>query len=264
MKLKTIEVEGKTYAEVQDGKPIFVHDDGKESPFDAAASVAAIAARNAEARQHREAKEAAVASLKAYEGLDADAARKALEITSKLDAKALVDAGKVDEVRAEAERVWAERVRTTEDKYKPQVSKLEKERDTLKQALDREVIGGSFSRSKFIAEKLAVPREMVESYFGQHFAIENGRLSAKGPDGNPIYSRSNPGVPAEFDEALEFLVITSPFRDSVLKGTGASGSGAAQTPAAPTGSKTMPRATFTALTAAEQMAHVKAGGVVTD
>lgn len=264
MKLKTIEIEGVTYAAVQDGKPVYAHEDGKESPFDAAASVAAIAARNKEAKDHREAKEAALSSLKVFEGLDAEAARKALEITSKLDAKALVDAGKVDEVRAEAERVWAERVRTTEDKYRPVVSKLEKERDTLKQALDREVIGGSFSRSKFIAEKLAAPREMVESYFGQHFSMEDGQLIAKGADGNPIYSRSKAGHPAPFDEALEFLVAASPFRDSILKGTGASGSGAAQTTNTSTGGKTLGRSAFGALAPAEQMAHIKAGGTITD
>lgn len=264
MKLKTIEVEGKTYAEVQDGKPIFVHDDGKESPFDAAATLNAIAARNKEAKDHREAKETALASLKAFEGIDPEAARKALEIASKVDAKALVDAGKVDEVRAEAERVWAERVRTTEDKYKPQVTKLEKERDTLKRALDREVIGGSFGRSKFIAEKLAVPREMVESYFGDRFSIEDGKLQAKGPDGNTIYGRSNPGHPADFDEALEFLVAASPFRDSILKGTGASGSGAAQAPGTTATTKTLARSAFSGLSPHEQMAHVKSGGVVTD
>jgi hypothetical protein len=35
LKLKTIDKDGATYAEVKDGKPIFIGDDNKELPFDA-------------------------------------------------------------------------------------------------------------------------------------------------------------------------------------------------------------------------------------
>lgn len=53
MKLKTTDIEGKTYAIVQDGNPVYVHDDGKEAPFDASGTVATIRARNAEAKANR-------------------------------------------------------------------------------------------------------------------------------------------------------------------------------------------------------------------
>ena len=65
---------------VSDGKPVYVHDDGKEIPFDAPAAMQKISGLNAEANQHREAKEAAEAKLKAFDGIeDASAALKALE-----------------------------------------------------------------------------------------------------------------------------------------------------------------------------------------
>ena len=70
MKLKTIEIDGKTYAQVQDGQPVYVHDDGKESPFDAAGTIATIRARNAEAKSNRERAETAEAALKTFEGID--------------------------------------------------------------------------------------------------------------------------------------------------------------------------------------------------
>ena len=77
MKLKTTEVNGKSYAEVDaNGLPIYVHNDGKEVGFDAAQAVGKISSLNAEAKTHREAKEAAEKSLKAFEGLDADKAEK--------------------------------------------------------------------------------------------------------------------------------------------------------------------------------------------
>ena len=68
MKLKTVTIDGKVYAEVDGDKPIYIHDDGKEMPHDAPHSVATIARLNNEAKTHREAKEAAEKALKAFEG----------------------------------------------------------------------------------------------------------------------------------------------------------------------------------------------------
>ncbi|MER0133114.1 hypothetical protein KD913_25385 [Klebsiella pneumoniae] len=63
MKLKTVEVNGKSYAEVDaNGLPVYVHDDGKEIGFDAVQAVGKISSLNGEAKSHREAKEAAEAS----------------------------------------------------------------------------------------------------------------------------------------------------------------------------------------------------------
>ena len=90
-------------AVLQDGKPVYVHDDGKEVPFDAPGAMAKIASLNAEAKTHREAKEAAEAKLKAFDGIeDAEAAKKALATVKNLDDKKLVDAGEVEKLKAEA------------------------------------------------------------------------------------------------------------------------------------------------------------------
>ena len=51
---------------VKDGMPVYVHEDGKEIPFDANKATVKIAELNSEAKQHREAKEAAEAKLKAF------------------------------------------------------------------------------------------------------------------------------------------------------------------------------------------------------
>jgi hypothetical protein len=107
MKLKTIEVEGKTYAEVADGKPLFVADDGKDVAFDAPGTVATISRLNGEAKSHREGKEAAEKALKAFEGIeDPSKAIEALNTVSNLDAKKLIDAGEVEKVKAEMAKVY--------------------------------------------------------------------------------------------------------------------------------------------------------------
>ena len=92
MKLKTVAIEGKTYAEVSaEGNPIYVHTDGKEVPFDAAHAVEKIDQLNGEAKGHRVEKEKAELALKAFDGLDAESARTAMTTVKGYEAKQLID-----------------------------------------------------------------------------------------------------------------------------------------------------------------------------
>lgn len=218
MKLKTIEVNGQSYAVIQDGKPVYVHDDGSEVPHDAPHTVATISRLNGEAKTHREAKEQLEKQVKAFEGLDPEQAKQALNTLQNLDTKKLVDAGEVDKVKAEI----TEALKKT---YEPQLQQLQQERDAVQQQLHGELIGGGFARSKFIQEKIAVPMDMVQNTFGKNFKIEDGKVVAYGTDGQKIYSRSRPGEPADFDEALETLVGGYQYKDSILKGSQAGGGG---------------------------------------
>lgn len=253
MKLKTLDINGTVYAVINDGKPVYTHDDGKELPFDAPGTSATISRLNAEAKGHREAKETALASLKLFDGIDdAEAARAALKTVSNLDAKKLVDAGEIDKVRAEA-------IKAVEEKYAPVV----RERDGLKSELVSEKLGGGFSRSKFISEKVAVPVEMMQSTFGHNFKLEGGNIVGYDASGNKLYSRTKPGEIAGIDEALEMLVDAAPFRDSILKGTGAKGGGA-QGGGQGGGDKQMSRTAFNAMPLDQQGSYVRGGGAVAD
>jgi hypothetical protein len=254
MKIKTVEIDGQTYAALADGKPVYVHEDGKEIPFDAAQTVATISRLNAEAKSHRERAEAAESSLKGFDGItDAAAARKALETVQNLDARKLVEAGEVERVKAEA-------IRAVEDKYAP----ILKERDSLQSALVAEKVGGSFARSKLIADQLAIPPDLVEARFGSQFKLEDGRVVAYDKSGNKLYSRSNPGEVADFDEALGIIIDAYPHRDSILKSSGASGGGASNASASSGSSKAVSRMQFESMNAAQQMAHIKGGGAIAD
>ena len=93
-------------AVLQDGKPVYVHDDGKEIGFDAAQAVGKISSRNGEAKSHREAKEAAEAGLAKFAKIgDPAKALEALEMMTKIDQKKLIDAGAVDQVKADVRQV---------------------------------------------------------------------------------------------------------------------------------------------------------------
>ena len=203
---------------VQDGKPVYVHNDGKEVAFDAPQTVATITRLNGEAKTHREAKEQFEAQVKAFEGLDPVKVKEALGIVQNLDAKKLVDAGEVDKVKAEI----TDALKKT---YEPQIQQLTTERDAVQQQLHSELIGGGFARSKYIQDNIAVPVDMVQAQFGKNFQIENGKVVAVGADGQKIYSRTRPGEIADFDEALETLVGGYQYKDSILKGSQSQGGG---------------------------------------
>lgn len=216
MKLKTVTVDNKTYAEVNEqGLPLYIHDDGKEVAHDAAQTVATISRLNGEAKTNRERYEKAESTLKAFEGIeDPAAAKKALETLKNFDDKKLVDAGEVEKIKLEA-------IKAVEEKYAPIVQ----ERDAFQSQLHNELIGGGFARSKFIQDNIAVPVDMIQATFGKNFQIENGKVVAVGADGQKIYSRTRPGEIADFDEALETLVGGYQYKDSILKGSQSQGGG---------------------------------------
>lgn len=239
---------------VTDGKPVYINDDGKEIAFDVAGTVATISRLNGEAKSHRERAEAAESSLKSFEGIaDPKAALQAIETIKNLDAKKLVDAGEVDKVRAEA-------IKAIEEKYAPVL----KERDDLQAALVNEKVGGSFLRSQFIAEKMAIPADFVQARFGDAFKLEGDQVVAYDKQGNKLFSRSNPGEVAKFDEALEILIDNYPHKDHILKGSTASGSGSLGGQGGGNSKTSLARSQFDQLPPAKQMEHIKSGGTITD
>lgn len=206
---------------LQDHKPVYVHDDGKEVAFDAAATVSTISRLNGEAKSHRERAETAEKALKAFDGInDPTAAIEALKTVSNLDQKKLIDAGEVEKVKTEISKA-----------FQTQLDEVSAKAQTLEQQLYAEKIGGSFARSKLIAEKIAVPADMVQATFGRSFKIEDGKVVAYDAHGQKIFSRSRPGEIADFDEALESLIEQYPHKDSILKGPQANGSGASSSAA---------------------------------
>lgn len=240
---------------LENGLPVYVFPDGTEKPFDAASTVVTISRLNAEAKAHRIAKEKAEAAVAAFADMDAEAARKALETVANLDAKKLLDAGQVEAVKKSINDAW-------EGKHKAEVEKSTRLAAQLRQA----TIGGSFASSKYALDKLSIPADLVEAKFGGFFSLDdNGNISAKDWDGNPVMSRSKPGNPADFDEALEIIVAGYKHKDSITKadqkpGNGAkpgAGGGAA-------GGKTMKRSDWSQKDPTEQAQFMRDGGKLVD
>ena len=142
------------------------------------------------------------------------------------------------------------------------IERLTAERDAAHAALAAEKVGNAFRNSTFARNRLNVPLDMVEARFGSSFRVEDGQLVGYDAAGHQMLSRVRLGEVADFDEALETLVNAYPYRDSILKGSGASGGGAGGSHGAQGGRKTFTRAQFEAMDPGEQMAAMKAGGTV--
>lgn len=253
MKLKTVEINGKQYAEIDTaGLPVYVHDDGKEIGFDAPLATKKL--QSLMARQKiiaaKEAAEEKLAKFAAIE--DPKKAIEALEMLSKIDQKKLLDAGQVDEVKAEITKNFQQQL----DEEKQRSQMLEKQ-------LYDSMIGGSFAGSKYIADKIAIPADLLQARFGQAFKVEEGRIVAYDASGNKIYSRAKPGELAQFDEALEFLVENYPQKDYILKASGNNGGGSRPTQH-DIGQKTMKRSAFDALDVAGKQNALKDGITIVD
>lgn len=200
---------------VQDGKPVYIKDDGTEVTFDAAGTMATINRLAGELKTTRQDKEKAETELAVFDGIDDPAAaKKALETLKNFDDKKLVDAGEVEKVKAEA-------IKAVEEKYAPIVQ----QRDELQNQLHGELIGGGFARSQMIKDKISVPADMIQAQFGRNFKVEGGKVVAYDNSGNQIFSGSRPGELANFDEALEQLVSSYQFKDQILKGGQGNGGG---------------------------------------
>lgn len=202
--------------------PVFVYPDGKEAPLDGDGTVATIARLNGEAKGHREAKEAADAALKVFKDAgitDAAAAAKALKDVASWDEKQKLAAGERDQAIAQA-------VKARDDHFAPIVA----EREALLGQLNSHLIGGVFTGSKFVAEKInaengAAAAHIARKLFGDNFKVEDGKVVAYDSEGKKLYSRTRPGELADSEEALQLIVESSPLKASILKGTGAAGGG---------------------------------------
>lgn len=265
LKLKTIEIDGKKYAELEGEHPAYENDDGKVIGFDANHANGKITSLNGEAQGHREKFEAAEARLKEFEGIEDPAkARAALDTVSALNADELVKAGKVEEIKAaaiEATKKQMEAALAAKDK---EIETITSERDGLGNALNNELIGGNFGRSQFIKEKLTLDPSVAQAAFAPNFKVEDGKPVGYDSNGAKIYSPSKAGEIASFDEALEVLINSHPARDTMLKGRGQSGGGSEGDGGGGGGKGTMARAEFNKLDHTSQRAAIKDGVKVVD
>jgi hypothetical protein len=224
----------------KDVKPVFVDDDGKDIEVDVPRLFEKVKELNSENKTHREAKEAAVAQLSVFKGIEdvpkwKEDADKALETVKNYSQKQLVDASKVDEIKSEMKLAHTQELERVNESFVQKEADYKKRLDDSNNMIFKLMVSEQFSRSPYFtgaSPKTNLLPDVAEAYFGGRFKVEsvgndNGNLRVTGYDekGKPIYSRSNPGELANFNEAIEAIIDSHPKKNHFLVSAGA-GSGA--------------------------------------
>ncbi|RLC88511.1 MAG: hypothetical protein DRJ03_02570 [Chloroflexi bacterium] len=194
-----------------DGKPT-VKDGDKEFGIDAIGAQTKITTITAESNDRRKKLGEANTSLEAFKGIeDPKAAIAALQKVGSMDKD---QAAALDKMKLTVNTAW-------EAKEKEWGT----EKETLNSKLFDATVGAQFATSKVI-KGTVLPADIAKATFGKHF---NADGTANDAAGNQINSIAKPGEPAGFDEAMEHILKAYPDRASIMKGSGANGSGGYQT-----------------------------------
>jgi hypothetical protein len=216
-------------AVLQDGCPVYLYDDGREAPFDAATTLATLNGRisNLEDEKNRhftktkEYKE----KLKAYEGIDPEKATAAIATVQNLKDKQLLDSQGIEVLKNEMRSSFeAEKKQLTEN-FTNIIKEREGNIQQQNSMIHELMVTQRFHSSDFFTgekPKTIYPPDDAAKIFGHHFSVErtNGtnrmQVIARDNDGNIILSRKNHGDPAPFDEAIAIIVDKHPHKHRFL------------------------------------------------
>lgn len=225
-------------AEVKDGLPVFVDDDGKESVIDPNQMHTKILQVNAESKSRREKLqelEARLAPVNDIEDLASfvEESTKALETIKNLEDSQLVQAGEVEKIKKEAIQGLEHQEKRLKEQFKLREETLQKELNERDANIRQLLISNRFAQHDLFSgpdRRTHLLPDLAEARFGHHFDVvkKDGGMSVVGKDsyGEVILSRDPKrlGEPADFDEAMDIIFSTYPGKDQLLK-AGPSGSG---------------------------------------
>lgn len=200
------------------GIPVWITGDGKEIAYDVDRLVNDLSRVNSESAGRRKEIDALSEKMKIYEGLDPEKARSALELTANLDAGKLVEAGKVEELKASIGKSWEQKVAELEKARVTTETELTKKLSDKDTAIRNLLVKGAFQSSEFLREKTVLPPDIAFDSLGKHFEVteENGELSVTASlNGQPIFSSARPGNPASPEEAIQALIEANPCKDRI-------------------------------------------------
>lgn len=241
------------------GKLVHVGDDGTKTPFDPLGTHATFGTIRGERDSFKTAAETAAAELALFgkSPEDRKAAAEKLRLAANLDAKKLVEAGKIDEL-------VAERLRAAQEEWGGKEKTLASERDELARTLDEILIEKAFAGSKVLDDYFPT-WSLLAPVFESQLAREGKQLVGyrDAAKKERIYSATKPGELAQGDELLAALLKSHPDHDKWRKGANAQGTGATGNTGGAGGAKTMTVDQFNALDPQKRMDFInKEGGQV--
>jgi hypothetical protein len=244
----SLKLDDKGHAVLDDGKPVYVDQEGNDVPLDATALYVKIAELSTEAKNHRKAKADLKTELDGirgiFEGVEdisewKKIADKNAQTVENFSQKDLVESKKVEEIKKAQQAAFD----AEKDNLLRSFSEKENEFQTTLSTKDSIIynltVSSEFARSPWFTgdnSKTILTPEIAQSYFGGFFKVEE---DGKHPDGtpktrvtgyvgdNPIYTKKplKAGELADFDEAMGVIIENYPMKDRILRSSGG-GSGA--------------------------------------
>lgn len=239
MKLK-VDKEGKVV--VEDEKPVFIDEDGKEIVVDVPQLFVKIKELNGESKQRRLELGDLKKRYKIFEDVEdleeyKTGADKAVELAKNIDESQLMQAGKVEELKSSMKAAFEDERVLVAQSFENEKKDLVNQISTNEQTIFNLLVTSKFDRSPYFSgenPKTNVLPDMAAKYFGHQLKVEkdkDGKLKVVGYNrsGAPIYSRKSPGELADFDEAIGEIIDEYPMKDRILKvrsgGSGGKGGG---------------------------------------
>ena len=240
MKLKLDE---KGNAVIQDGNPVYIHDDGSEHPFDAKSAHVALATAKREAGEFRTKLKDAETKLSAYSGIeDPEAALKAMQFASSMDGKKVMDDEGIQKlIQSALKPVLAEN------------ESLKEKNQKTESMLYETMVGEKIVSSEFLKKTIYTPAD-AKNLYAKNFKVEDGKIVPYDLNGSPIYSQKQAGQYADIDEALKVIIDSRPDKDSLYRGGDKSGAGSIGSNASGTASK------YDGMSPTERMTAARAAG----
>lgn len=211
----------------ENGHPVWIPDEeGEKTPVevDWSSALSTISRLNGENKTRREEGETltgqlkeAKTSLSSFGDLDPKAAKEAITKLASIAQGDLLTADKVESFKASVLQAAQDEKNALVTGYDTKIGDLEKKVEKGNGQIYKLVVSNAFANSPYI-EKIQVPRDMVEAFFGHCFKVEDG-LPVGYMNGNKINSRKNPGNPAAFDEAIEIIIEQYPDKDKLFPGS---------------------------------------------
>jgi hypothetical protein len=223
---------------LQDGKPVYKDKDGKEIAVDVPQMYQKIIDLGKENKGHRENNEALTVKFKLFDGIEdlqeyKDKADKAIETVANFDEKDWLKADKVDSMKRQMKEAHEKEISQMTDSFTRKESDYQGKLGKKDEQIRKLMISAEFAKSPLFSgdqPRTTLSPDFAESFFGKQFRIEEqdtGELVTRAyySNGDLIYSRANPGEPADFAEGMEEIWDKYPGKQKYIRTKQGSGSG---------------------------------------
>lgn len=258
MKLKT---DDKGQVVVENGFPVWVADDGKEIAYNVPELLNKMSMLNHESAERRKKIDDLNAKLESLSGIDPDEYKTLKDKATDFESGKLIEAGKLDELKQQISGSYSAKLADLDKARAADAEKAKRALEAKDAAIRNLLVKSAFDSSSYLRDKTVLPSDLAYESFGKHFEVidENGELKTVAKlNGQPIFSRTNPGTPASTEEAIEAIVEAYPMKERILRSTVGGAESKVSVGFRP-GQKTMRRAEFDQLPPLQQAKTISDG-----